>query len=133
MRTKIHYKLTAPYAGHYVARSPGAKGVEVPHRNDVLEHITLDEALPDIQLDVLDTIAGEVKMQMRPSRDSNGGVVYVYDELVFDFYLDVSCPSIGATKEMIRDEALKGLMFWLDGYEGRPTFEFLDFYYTEEA
>ena len=133
MRTKIHYQLTAPYAGKYTARSEGAKGIEVPHRNDVLEHITLDDAFPDIQLNVLDTIAGDVKMRMRPSRDSNGGVAFVYDELVFDFYLDVSCPSINATKEMIRDEALKGLMFWLDGFEGKPTFEFLDFYYTEEA
>jgi hypothetical protein len=133
MRTKIHYKLTAPYAGHYVARSPGARGVELPHRNDVMENVTLDEALPDVQLDVLDFIAGDLKMQMRPTRDSNGGVVYVYDELVFDFYIDVSCPATNATKEMIRDEVMKGLMFWLDGYEGRPTFEFLEFYYTEEA
>ena len=133
MRTKIHYKLTAPYAGHYTARSEGAKGVEVPHRNDVLEHITLDEALPDIQLDVLDTIAGNISMTTEPTNDKHGNVMFVRDVLVFDFYLDVYCPSVNATKEMIRDEVLKGLMFWLDGYEGRPTFECLDFYYTEEA
>ena len=129
MRTKIHYKLTAPYT----ARSEGAKGIEVPHRNDVLEHITLDDAFPDIQLNVLDTIAGNVSMTTEPSNDKHGNVMFVRDVLVFDFYLDVSCPSINATKEMIRDEALKGLMFGLDEYDSHPNFEFLDFYYTEEA
>jgi hypothetical protein len=133
MRTKIHYKLTAPYAGKYTARSEGAKGIEVPFRNDVLENITMDEALPDIQLDVLDTIAGNVSMEHEPTTDTNGRVMYVRDVLVFDFYIDLSCKCVNATKEMIRDEALKGLMFWLDGYEGRPTFEFLEFYYTEEV
>lgn len=133
MRTKIHYKLTAPYAGHYVARSPEAPGVRIPHRNDVLEYITLDEALPSIELNVHDMIAGDVKMEMTPSKDRNGSVVYVIDVLVFDFYLDVSCPAVDATKEMIRDEALEGLMFWMDGYEGKASFEFIDFYYSEEV
>jgi len=133
MRTKIHYKLTAPYAGKYTARSEGAQGVPLPHRNDVLENVTMDEVLPDIHLDVLDTIAGNVSMEHEPTTDGNGRVMFVRDVLVFDFYIDVSCPAINATKEMIRDEVMKGLMFWLDGYEGRPTFEFLDFYYTEEA